>query len=255
MDRVRQFFLHFEHAHFFFGTNSFRLELFKLSTMDTLYNRVLYSIVMASTALLALELGSFGKFAVLSVVFVVALLEWTKLCTLFFHNQSVLLQFDSEHRLTDNPIDFVCLQVYPTGLFCLGLFAWSLQGLTKVHCYQLFAVVWLTDIGAYAFGKLLQGPKLNIAISPNKTWTGLLGGLLCGPFAGLFFGLPLSMGLLLSCLAQAGDLLESKLKRWSDQKDSNVSNFYIPGHGGILDRIDGLVLSAPILYFFQKMYP
>ena len=121
----------------------------------------------------------------------------------------------------------------------------------------LFAVVWSTDIGAYIFGRVIGGPKLAPRISPNKTWSGLLGGMFLAAFLGydiaLAFGakqawvaLPLAVGL--AAVAQLGDLYKSHFKRRAGVKDSGTM---IPGHGGVLDRIDGLVFAAVALAVFQ----
>jgi CDP-diglyceride synthetase len=114
----------------------------------------------------------------------------------------------------------------------------------------LLAVVWASDIGAYAVGSLVGGPRLAPRISPNKTWSGLLGGVASAAAAGATFAalggtgsagrlMVLSAGIGLS--AQAGDLAESWLKRRFGVKD--VSGL-IPGHGGMLDRVDGLLIAA-----------
>ncbi len=118
----------------------------------------------------------------------------------------------------------------------------------------LFAVVWATDIFAYFVGRAVGGPKLAPAISPGKTWSGAIGGTLCAlvagwavaALAGLNVG-PVLAGtiLLLSIVSQTGDLLESAIKRRCGVKDS--SNL-IPGHGGVMDRVDGLVAAALALY-------
>lgn len=114
-------------------------------------------------------------------------------------------------------------------------------------------VIWSVDVGGYAFGKTLKGPKLAPKISPNKTWAGLLGGMflasLISFFLARYFGwrTPLNYALIAAGLAvieQIGDLVESYIKRKLDVKDS--SNI-IPGHGGVFDRIDGLIFAAPIL--------
>ncbi|UMY19700.1 phosphatidate cytidylyltransferase [Methylobacterium organophilum] len=122
----------------------------------------------------------------------------------------------------------------------------------------IFAVVWSTDIAAYFAGRLLGGPKLMPRVSPNKTWSGAVGGLLAGTLAGLgvvlaaregspdLFGrLPLLAVALVSALAsvlsQGGDLFESALKRRYGVKDSGHT---IPGHGGIMDRLDGFFAVA-----------
>lgn len=111
------------------------------------------------------------------------------------------------------------------------------------------ATVWATDIGAYAAGRSIGGPKLAPSVSPNKTWSGLLGGVIAAMLLGLslwhYGGLRLHFALacpVLAILAQIGDLYESWLKRLAGVKDSGT---LLPGHGGVLDRLDGLVPVAP----------
>ena len=113
----------------------------------------------------------------------------------------------------------------------------------------LLVVVWAMDIFAYVAGKSIGGPKLAPAISPNKTWAGLLGGAFGSMLAGAAFapyvgrevlGLAIVSGLL-GAFSQVGDLFESAVKRRFGVKDSGT---LIPGHGGILDRVDGLVFAA-----------
>jgi len=114
----------------------------------------------------------------------------------------------------------------------------------------LVAVVWMTDIGAYFVGRSLGGPKLAPRLSPNKTISGACGGLLCALVAALVvhlvFGMvslvtAIALAVFLSVLAQVGDLFESWMKRRSGVKDSGT---VIPGHGGVMDRVDGLVFAA-----------
>jgi phosphatidate cytidylyltransferase len=113
--------------------------------------------------------------------------------------------------------------------------------------------VWLTDIGAYFTGKALKGPKLLEEISPNKTWSGFIGGTCAGVLGGMMFHTPWQYALLLSWFAQIGDFLESFAKRCAGKKDSNIPGWQIPGHGGILDRIDGLLLTAPVFYAINNV--
>jgi len=120
--------------------------------------------------------------------------------------------------------------------------------------FWLLAVVWSTDIGAYAAGRLIGGPKLAPSVSPNKTWSGAIGGLIAAVLisSGLMiwgFGLDTSPMLELvaaglSVVSQIGDLFESGLKRRYQVKDSGA---LIPGHGGLMDRFDGLWAAAPAL--------
>ena len=114
----------------------------------------------------------------------------------------------------------------------------------------LFAVVWATDIVAYFTGRALGGPKLWRAVSPNKTWSGALGGVLGGVVAALAVAKLAGLGIAsmlvlvavgLSIASQAGDLLESALKRRFGAKDASD---IIPGHGGLMDRLDGFLTAV-----------
>ncbi len=115
----------------------------------------------------------------------------------------------------------------------------------------LLLVVWASDIGAYTVGRLLGGPKLAPRISPSKTWSGAAGGLAGAMAVGAAAALALHGGRVAHILpvaagigiaAQIGDLLESAVKRHYGVKDSGR---LIPGHGGLLDRLDGLLTAAP----------
>ncbi len=116
----------------------------------------------------------------------------------------------------------------------------------------LMVVVWGTDIGGYVAGRAIGGARLAPKISPNKTWSGAIGatigGVACSlamtPFAGHSVWLMLGMGVFFSVLAQGGDLLESAIKRHCRVKDAS---HLIPGHGGMLDRVDGILVTAPVL--------
>ena len=115
----------------------------------------------------------------------------------------------------------------------------------------LLGVVWATDIGAYAVGRSLGGPRLAPRWSPRKTWTGFVGGTVCAALAGgvtaLTLGVASTAPLILvsaglAIVAQFGDLAESLAKRRFGVKDSSG---LIPGHGGLLDRLDGLLAAIP----------
>jgi len=115
----------------------------------------------------------------------------------------------------------------------------------------LVLIVWATDIGGYAFGRFLGGPKLMPRVSPKKTWSGCLGGILLAVVATLLFNIaggaagaaPVWLAVVLSLVSQAGDLAESAFKRRFGAKDSSR---LIPGHGGLMDRIDGLIAAAAV---------
>jgi phosphatidate cytidylyltransferase len=120
-----------------------------------------------------------------------------------------------------------------------------------VTVFWLLGVVWATDTGALFAGRSIGGPKLAPVISPNKTWAGLAGGMIAAAAVGagfaLWLGGPVALAALVSAglavVAQAGDLAESLIKRHFGVKDSGK---LIPGHGGIFDRVDGLLAVAPV---------
>lgn len=149
----------------------------------------------------------------------------------------------------------------PSGLLYAGLGAIALamlRGGDTAGLWALlflFATVWITDIAAYFVGRAIGGAKLAPRISPGKTWSGAVGGAIGGAIGGLLVamfadrvvGLPVFvlMALVLSIVSQCGDLFESYLKRRFAVKDS--SNL-IPGHGGVMDRVDSLVAAAVAFY-------
>jgi phosphatidate cytidylyltransferase len=126
----------------------------------------------------------------------------------------------------------------------------------------LMAVVWANDIGAYVTGRVFGGKRMAPSLSPGKTWSGALGGLASAILAGLGVALAYhanrngqywaeGVALLLSVAAQTGDLLESALKRHFGKKDSGT---LIPGHGGVLDRVDGLLTAAPVAVLLTEIW-
>lgn len=148
---------------------------------------------------------------------------------------------------------YVCLPVMAL-LFLRGQ-APNIFGLTLA--LWALALVWATDIGAYFAGRSIGGPKLAPRISPSKTWSGLGGGVLAALLVGFalhrFAGLPIELAAasgLLAVAAQGGDLLESAMKRRAGVKDSGS---LLPGHGGVMDRLDGVATAAPLAAFFYLM--
>ncbi len=122
-----------------------------------------------------------------------------------------------------------------------------------IDLIAVIACVIATDTGAYFAGRAIGGPKIAPSISPSKTWAGLCGGMLASAlmmFAIYSYsghnnvGFMAIMGALLAIVAQAGDFLESAMKRKAGVKDSS---HLIPGHGGLLDRLDGLLAVAVVM--------
>lgn len=147
------------------------------------------------------------------------------------------------------------------GLAAIGIVYAAALGVACVLCrgrgvdgvvviFWLFAVVWGTDTLAYFTGRKFGGPKLWPRVSPKKTWSGAIGGLLGGVAIGLgvlaVAGYAVGpwqvlLSILFSCATQGGDLFESSLKRRFDVKDAS---HLIPGHGGVMDRLDGFIFAV-----------
>lgn len=141
--------------------------------------------------------------------------------------------------------------VLPSNELGLGLLVW------------VFIVTWATDIGAYFAGRTIGGPKLAPSISPKKTIAGLVGGIVCATILAAFWAgfvnwdrsvrIPSMFDWLaapFALAAQLGDLFESWMKRKAGVKDSGT---WLPGHGGILDRVDGLVPVAVLTAAAQML--
>lgn len=153
------------------------------------------------------------------------------------------------------PLPWPGLGVLYVGLPILALLWLRAQPETGlIWIAWIFLVVWSTDILAYIFGRTLGGPKLVPKFSPKKTWSGLIGGMIGAALASVSIGLIyapnihwllfVGIGAIGAVVAQVGDISESMLKRRFSVKDSGR---LIPGHGGILDRVDGLITTACLM--------
>ncbi len=140
--------------------------------------------------------------------------------------------------------------ILPAGLSLVWMRSLEPEGLALI--LWVMAVVWAADSGAYAVGRTVGGPRLAPRISPTKTWSGLAGGLvaagLIGGVVALLLGdgafaLAAIAGMLVGAASGLGDLFESHVKRTFKAKDSGG---LIPGHGGVLDRLDSLLAAAPV---------
>lgn len=155
--------------------------------------------------------------------------------------------------IAERPADaaYGVLYIAPAAL-CLVWLRDTHQGMWWT--FMLFAATWSADIGAFGVGSLLKGPKLWPRFSPNKTWSGFVGGLAAATAAGaLMAALPAFqlnpwaaalIGLSVGVATMGGDLWESALKRRFGVKDSGD---LIPGHGGLLDRVDGLMFAVVVM--------
>ncbi|HYG88254.1 MAG TPA: phosphatidate cytidylyltransferase [Azospirillum sp.] len=241
--------------------------------------RVLSALVMGPLVLLAVWYGGWVFRALLVVSALVAIGEWVNLVAsermpeAFWHSilamVVVLVAYALGGPLAAMPLAValgVIVQISTGGkaswLLGFGIpyvtagvagLAWLREHPGLPLVLFCLAAIWATDIGAYAAGRSIGGPKLAPRISPKKTWAGLIGGMVAA--AVFAYGVALAadaarpwmallIGPLLAVVGQAGDLFESWVKRRYNVKDS--SNL-IPGHGGLLDRIDGLLVAAPVL--------
>lgn len=202
--------------------------------------RVLSAIVMVTVAGAALWLGGSVWAAFVATVALGVLWEWWGLVAKFANTglAKTLWVFAGLIYVGGSAASLVIIRQQPFG----GLF-WT---------FGLLTCVIATDVGAYFSGRLIGGPKIAPKISPSKTWAGLVGGMIGAtmPLLAAFIWagggkitwtsvwMPVFLGCLLAVIAQAGDFFESWMKRRAGVKDSGS---LIPGHGGLFDRVDGLI--------------
>lgn len=214
--------------------------------MSSLVKRILSALVLMPIATAAIWFGGIPFYIFMGIGFAIGLQEWTKLSV---HNGAFSARM-------------MALGIMYLGLAfacCIWLRDFESAGF-YILLYVFFAV-WACDIGAYTAGRLIGGPKMAPTISPNKTWAGLVGGCVAAVAAVMLYDMWLDyhqvdsavikhfslffqfvLGLFLAVVGQLGDLSISVLKRKVGLKDTgNI----IPGHGGLLDRIDALLLTLP----------
>lgn len=175
-------------------------------------------------------------------------LPWMGLAALVV---GAVLSFVLAARGGDNPAWHAAVVFY-VGLPAMALVALRAMDPGFLIVLGFFLIVWATDTGALVVGKLIGGPKLAPRLSPGKTWAGTIGGsLVAAAVYGLYINImgftpvpAMVFALLLSVVAHGGDLLESAIKRHFGKKDTGTM---IPGHGGILDRMDSTVLASVVL--------
>lgn len=207
--------------------------------MSELGKRIVSGVLLAAVLLGDLWLGSWWYLALLLVGAALVLIEFERLVA----------------KMKLRPVSRALWRgfgVLYVGFASLGL--WQVRAIPGdglLLAAWLFLIVWATDIGAFVFGRAIGGPKIAPSISPSKTWAGLVGG--CAFVALVMIGMSWSVaglngddswvrlalaGIPLVLLAQAGDFFESWMKRRAGVKDSGA---LIPGHGGVFDRVDGLL--------------
>jgi len=248
--------------------------------------RVVSALVMLPVAIFIILQGGTLYYLFVALLTLLILYEWNGICEGKAFNKAVVLQaafvllliysisyghyFDSYVYLLSGAalvgaflifrinVKFALLGVFYALLPALSLI-W-LRHIDGLIVLWMMIIVWSMDTGAYFAGKSIGGPKMAPRISPNKTWAGLIGGavtaVIFGAIAAHYFNFGMQMMYLIPAVAglaiwsQIGDLAESALKRHFDVKDSGA---LIPGHGGIMDRVDGIVFAAPAvalsLYF------
>ena len=198
-----------------------------------LVKRILSSIILLPLVFYFLTSGSFLLILFIVLCFIITFYEWNKM---------------SKNKF------------YKIFGFIFLLFSFYTFYYLSIELFLLIYVILIcisTDIGGYIFGKIFNGPKLT-TISPNKTYAGMIGGyllsLICLIVITNFIDYSIKtfqlilITILLSTVSQAGDIIVSYFKRQANNK--NTSNL-IPGHGGLLDRIDGMIFAVPVLYLIE----
>ena len=201
-----------------------------------LIKRILSSIVLIPVALFFIIKGSFLFIFFISICFCIIAYEW-----------HMMRKKKSYHLLGFLFLIFSFVTIYEL--------RFANYSIGKDYIWVLFISIICvsTDVGGYTFGKLFKGPKLT-KLSPNKTYAGMFGGyilsLIALSFSFQYFKLELSIEwlfftLLVSSVSQLGDIIISYFKRLSKIKDTGK---IIPGHGGLLDRVDGMIFAFPFAY-------
>ena len=198
-----------------------------------LQKRILSSILLLPLALYFIFAGSFYLLFFTIICFFVSIYEWNKM------------------------VEKTEVKVMGTLFLIFSFYTFYDISITDLNIWIfIFLICVSTDIGGYVFGKFFKGPKL-IKISPNKTYSGMIGGyLLSLIFLSIFMDWINSainmdwfiVTILISTVSQIGDIIISYFKRLSKIKDTGK---IIPGHGGLLDRIDGMIFAFPIFYLIE----
>jgi phosphatidate cytidylyltransferase len=248
--------------------------------------RIAAALVMAPLAIAIAYVGGWLWTALVTVAAIGLYVEW--LAVIGVHRPRLVLLgvlillgvgwVDADHPTATHVSVLVALGVAGAAVFSSDRRAWVVIGIGYALAASVASsavrldpvwgfpalmfvllIVWVTDIGGYFAGRLIGGPKLWPRISPKKTWAGAIGGFaaslgVAGGFVAFDFGktLPmLSLAAILSVVSQLGDLFESAVKRRFGVKDSS---HIIPGHGGLMDRLDGFVAAIVMAAIFGFLH-
>ena len=206
--------------------------------MSNLYKRILTSIPLLILLICTIYNNLFLVFS-LYIISTILIYEFSNiLIKIFKGNKKNLFIFLNLFIL------YVCLFTSQVYFFLSGEF----ENKQNVFLFILSICIF-TDIGGYIFGKIFKGKKLT-SISPNKTYAGMIGSFICSLIICMLFIIYLNFSvnliiftLLISLVSQSGDLFVSYLKRKADIKDTGK---FLPGHGGLLDRLDGIIFAVPV---------
>jgi len=201
--------------------------------MNNLLKRILSSIILLPFIFYLLFKGSYILILFTFILFFVACYEW--------------------HSISNN----IFLKIFGYIFLILSFYSFYQISLDKTFVFFVIIICVATDVGGYFFGRILKGPKLT-KISPKKTYNGVIGGYFLSLVSFLiiinssdYFNASIKYFLLIfiiSTVSQIGDIIISYFKRLSNIKDTGK---IIPGHGGLLDRIDGMIFVFPIVYFIN----
>lgn len=257
---------------------------------SNLLTRAVSAVVLAPIALGAAYVGGWPFSALLAVAGGIALVEWMRLTG---HSETVVLVLSLGGLVASGSAASLGYTAYAFALagplagllwivskLKVGRGLWVAAGFLYIDIpvlsliylrdtqgpalmFWILGIIWAMDVGAYVFGSAIGGAKLAPSLSPNKTWSGLVGGMLCAAGISVLLGAWFDLGSLanlvwigaaLAVWSQIGDVFESSIKRRFRVKDSG---HVIPGHGGVLDRIDSLVFAAPMvalaIWIFQVL--
>jgi phosphatidate cytidylyltransferase len=228
------------------------------SLNNPLLLRVISAVALMPIVLAALWWGGWYFLGMIFVAIALSVKEWA---------------FIARHIIPFPKSQFIAGLIYLT--ICFSSFAFLRMDTAEgaALAIGLISTIWASDSGAYFAGKMIGGPKLAPSISPKKTWAGFFGGMISSAAFLAFYFLYIAplisdldkyddvltqaeiikwalLGAFITVTGQAGDLLESHYKRQANVKDSGS---LIPGHGGLLDRIDALLLSAPFFLLGLKV--